>query len=161
MLKNQRNWLTLNVTILEWLIASLGTEQRNLFYSSLPISCQLIWAYIPQAWALVLPRFWVSIRFYTAGWNVWGDWVLAVYHHNHQNWVPSILTHNLWLIFIRMKQKKFFFWKNKIQNGRLKKRSILNIFLWKFHGLVFGLVELIDVKDIDVALPISAPYIAF
>ena len=23
---------------------------------------------------------------YTAGWNVWGDWVLAVYHHNHKNY---------------------------------------------------------------------------
>ena len=55
---------------------------------------------------------------YTAGWNVWGDWVLAVYHHNHKNWVPSILIHNLWLIFIWMKQKKFFVWKNKIQNGQ-------------------------------------------
>ena len=34
---------------------------------------------------------------YTAGWNVWGDWVLAVNHHNHKIWVPFILTHNLWL----------------------------------------------------------------
>ena len=31
---------------------------------------------------------------------------------------------------------------------------ILNIFWRKFHGLVLGLVELIDVKDIDVAQPI-------
>ena len=43
---------------------------------------------------------------YIAGWNVWGDWVLAVYHHNHKNWVPTIQTHNLWLIFMWMKQKK-------------------------------------------------------
>ena len=75
-----------------------------------------------MAWA-----YGVCISIYTAGWNVWGDWFLAVYHHNHKNWVPSILTHNLWLIFIRMKQKKIFFWKNKIQNGRLKKRSFFKI----------------------------------
>ena len=31
---------------------------------------------------------------------------------------------------------------------------ILNIFSLKFHGLVLGLVELIDAKDIGVAKPI-------
>ena len=45
---------------------------------------------------------------YTDGWNVWGEWFLAVNHHNHKNCVPSILTHNLWLIFIEMKQKNVF-----------------------------------------------------
>ena len=39
--------------------------------------------------------------------TVWGQWFLAVNHHNHKNWVPSILIHNLWLILIRTKQKKF------------------------------------------------------
>ena len=34
------------------------------------------------------------------------------------------------------------------------KSPILNIILWKFYGLVLGLVELIDVKGIDVAQPI-------
>ena len=48
-----------------------------------------------------------------------------------------------------MKQKK-------IQNGQLKKTEFFEIansqyFLWKFHGLVLGLVELIDAKGIDVA----------
>ena len=43
---------------------------------------------------------------YTAGWNVWGEWFLAVNHHNHKNWLPSILIHNLWLIFMGMKQEK-------------------------------------------------------
>ena len=57
---------------------------------------------------------------YTAGWYVWGEWFLAVNHHNHKNWIPSILIHNLWLIFMGMKQKKN-------QNGRLKKRSIFKI----------------------------------
>ena len=56
-----------------------------------------------------------------------------------------------------MKQKKF-------QNGRLRKFKmaaskkphfpappILNIFSWNFHGLVLGLVELIDAKGIGVS----------
>ena len=51
---------------------------------------------------------------------------LAVNHHNNKNWVPSILTHNLWLIFMGMRQKNFFFLKKQIQNGRLKKRSFFN-----------------------------------
>ena len=59
--------------------------------------------------------------------------------------------------FTEMKQKK-------IQNGRLRKFKmaaskkphfpappILNIFSWKFHGLVLGLVELIDAKGIGMA----------
>ena len=36
---------------------------------------------------------------------------LAVNHHNTKNWITYILTHNLSLIFIEMKQKK----KGKIQ----------------------------------------------
>ena len=47
-----------------------------------------------------------------------GEWFLAVKHHNHKNWLPSILIHNLWLIFI---------FEKKIQNGRLKKRSFFKI----------------------------------
>jgi hypothetical protein len=55
-----------------------------------------------------------------------------------------------------MKQNFFFFLKKKIQNGRLKKTEFFKIansqnFLRKFHGLVLGLVELIDVKGNDVA----------
>ena len=61
-------------------------------------------------------------------------------------------------LFNKMKQKKKDL-KKKIQNGRLKKGHfpappILNIFLWKFYGLVLGLVGLIDAKGIDVAQPI-------
>ena len=37
---------------------------------------------------------------------------------------------------------------------RFLKSPILNIFLWKFYGLVLGLIELIDAKGIDVAQPI-------
>ena len=46
-------------------------------------------------------------------------------------------------------------------NGRLKKRSFSSsansqYFFQKFHGLVLGLVELIDAKGIDVAQPICS-----
>ena len=40
--------------------------------------------------------------------NLWGGLFLAGNHNNHKNWVPSILPHNLCLISMRMKQKKFF-----------------------------------------------------
>jgi hypothetical protein len=56
-----------------------------------------------------------------------------------------------------MKQKK----KSKKSKKKFKmadskkqcfsKSPILNIFLWKFYGLVLGLVELIDAKGIDAA----------
>jgi hypothetical protein len=57
-----------------------------------------------------------------------------------------------------MKQKKFKKLK-KNQNVRLKKLRflkppILKNFPWKFHGLVLGLVVLIDAKGIGVAQPI-------
>ena len=51
---------------------------------------------------------------------------LAVNHHNIENWVPSILTHNLWLIFMGIRHNFFFLLQKKIQNGRLKKRSFFN-----------------------------------
>ena len=35
------------------------------------------------------------------------------------------------------------------QNGQISKSPILKKILWKFHGLVPGLVELIDAKGID------------
>ena len=31
---------------------------------------------------------------------------------NHQNVDPSLLSNKLWLFFMKMKQKKIFFWKN-------------------------------------------------
>ena len=60
---------------------------------------------------------------YTGAKNVWGGWFLAGNDNNHKNWVPFILPHNLCLIFMRMKQFFFFFWK-KNQNGQLKKTEI-------------------------------------
>ena len=56
-----------------------------------------------------------------------GEWFLAVNHHNYENWVPSILIHNLWLIFMWMKQKKNFL---RIKNSKWptqKKRSFFKI----------------------------------
>ena len=57
---------------------------------------------------------------------------------------------------MKKKQKIFFFFfeeKNSkwliFQNGRFSKLPILEIFLRKFHRLVLGLVELIDVKAIN------------
>ncbi len=56
-----------------------------------------------------------------------------------------------------MKQKKFQNgWLKKFKIADLKKTHfpgppILNIFSWNFYGLVLGLVELIDVKDIGMA----------
>ena len=54
-----------------------------------------------------------------------------------------------------IKKRKKFKKKKKIQNGRLKKteifKTIVNIFFQKFHGLVLGLVQLIDKKGIAVA----------
>jgi hypothetical protein len=58
-----------------------------------------------------------------------------------------------------IKQKKFCFFEKKdsklaiFQNGRFSKSPILKKKFWKFHGLVLGLVGLIDAKDIDVAQP--------
>ena len=72
---------------------------------------------------------------------------LAVNHHNIENWVPSILTHNLWLIFMGMKQKYFFF--IKLHECRMKswESMISCIFLkiWqkgKFRFKSPGSVEL-------------------
>ena len=52
-----------------------------------------------------------------------------------------------------IKQKKIFLRKNS-KMAEFSKSPILKIFLWKFHGLVLGLVELIDAKGIDVAQPV-------
>ena len=43
---------------------------------------------------------------------------------NHQNFIPSLVCHKLWLIWIGMKGKKIFFEKKKNQIGQLKKTQI-------------------------------------
>ena len=56
--------------------------------------------------------------------------------------------------------KQFFcFWKNEFKMAASKKPHfpappILNIFSWKFHGLVLELIKFIDAKGIGVAQPI-------
>ena len=62
---------------------------------------------------------------------------------------------SFWLIFMEIKQKKNFFWKTKFKMAdskkvRFSKSPILKMFLWKFHRLVLGLVELIDAKGINL-----------
>jgi hypothetical protein len=52
---------------------------------------------------------------------------LAVNHHNIENWVPSILTHNLWLIFMGMEQKKLFFLKKKNSKWPTKKNWVFQL----------------------------------
>ena len=41
------------------------------------------------------------------------------------------------------------------KKGHFPSPPILSIFFQKFHGLVLGLVRLIDAKGIDVAQPIA------
>ena len=59
-----------------------------------------------------------------------------------------------------MKQKEIFFFEKKIfkmadsKKGHFPSPPILNIFFQKFHGLVLGLVGLIDAKGIDGTQPI-------
>jgi hypothetical protein len=55
-------------------------------------------------------------------------------------------------------KQRFFFLKKKFQNGRFSKWPFFKIAVFKiansqkkFHGLVLGLVGLIDAKGIDVA----------
>ena len=77
-------------------------------------------------------------------------------HGKHQNFDPSILPYRFGLIFMGMKQKKFFFLKKKFKmadskKSHFSKSPILKIFSRKFLRLVLGLVGLNDAKGIDVA----------
>ena len=53
--------------------------------------------------------------------------VWAVNHHNHKNWVPFILIHNLWLIFMEMKQKNFFFFEKKKSKWPTQKNWVFQL----------------------------------
>ena len=44
-----------------------------------------------------------------------------------QNWVPPILSQNLWLIFMGIKQKKFFFAKKKSKMADFSKSPFFKI----------------------------------
>ena len=77
---------------------------------------------------------------------------------NHQKFDPSLLHYKFWMIFMGMKQKKKFE-KKKFKMADSKKLSFSTSpkaeqFPPKFHGLVLGLVGLIDAKGNDVAQPI-------
>ena len=52
---------------------------------------------------------------------------LAVNHHNIENWVPSILTQNLWLIFMGMRQFFYFFLKKKKSKWPTQKKVIFQL----------------------------------
>ena len=71
---------------------------------------------------------------------------------NHQNFKKSLLSYKCWLIFLGWSKKKIKMADSK--KLRFSTPPILNIFSWKFYGLVLGSVELIDAKGIDVAQPI-------
>ena len=69
----------------------------------------------------------------------------------------SLLSYKCRLIFIGIRKKKFEKIKFKMadsKKGHFSKSPILNIFLWKFHGAVLGLVEFIDAKGIGMTKPI-------
>ena len=72
---------------------------------------------------------------------------------NHQSIDPFMLLKKLWLIFMGMKQNRFFWFF--FQNGLLKKTEIFKITNFQnLQGLVIGLVWLTDAKGIDVSTDI-------
>ena len=130
-------------------------ESLRCRYNSIPLcSTPLSIPRQKSNWSHETGFWWIGT--YTAGWYVWGEWVLAVNHHNHKNWDPSTLTHNLWLIFIGIKHFFFFFEKQNSKWLTQKKCFFQNcqfsiFFLWKFHELFLGLIGLNDAKGIHVA----------
>ena len=88
---------------------------------------------------------------YTGGWYVWVEWFLA----GNQKFQPVIDSQVGLTNFHEDEAKK----KNLKKESKMadskklsfSKSTFLNIFLWKFHELVLGLVGLIDAKGIDVA----------
>ena len=67
-----------------------------------------------------------------------------------QNFNPSVQPYKGLIFIFEEKNSKW----SIFQNGRFSKSPILEIFWRKFYRLVLGLVEVIDVKGIDVAQPI-------
>ena len=76
----------------------------------------------------------------------------AVNHHNNKNWVPSILAHNLWLIFTGMKQKKKSKWPT--QKNWVLQLLQFSILFSQISYIGLGFVGLNDAKGIDVAQPV-------
>ena len=77
-----------------------------------------------------------------------------------QNFDPSLLTNKLWLVFMRKKQKKNFFFEKKNSKWPTQKNWVFQLppkaeqLSPKFHRSVLGLVGLIDAKGINVTQPI-------
>ena len=67
----------------------------------------------------------------TGGWNVWGGWNLTGNQDNHQNFVPSLISKNLWLIFLGMKD--FFSFERNIPKLPTPKN-------WGFQNRQFSII---------------------
>ena len=144
-LEESNNWCGPQLWILQYKVT-----QFDYLSTQYLITYQIIFHWF----LLFLPK-----KSYTASWYVWGHWVLAVNHLNHQNLKKSLLSYKCGLIFVGMKEKKILE-KMKFKMANSKKRSFFKIansqyFLWKFHGAVLGFrVEFIDAKGIGMAQPI-------
>ena len=82
-------------------------QNQTNYYSQIRPTCE----------AIFLRRF----RLYTHAILSFPRSYLAANHHNNKNWIPFVLTHNLWLIFMGIKQKK------KIILKKIKKTEFFNI----------------------------------
>ena len=75
---------------------------------------------------------------------VWNEKDFQVEFNMQVAFLQSLKTNQLYQLIYQADSKKLWF----------SKPPILEIFSQKFHGLVLGLVVLIDGKGIDVAQPI-------
>ena len=78
---------------------------------------------------------------------------------NHQNFVPSLVPINFWLIYIGMKQKKKKNWRKKFKmadskNWVFQPPPKAEQFSPKFHKSILGWVGSIDANGIHFAQPI-------
>ena len=91
------------------------------------------------------------ILIYSPEHKCWPKTSLAGNQGNHQNFDPSLLPKNFWLLLMGLSN---FFLKNKIQMADLKKTKNLkcqfSIFLPNWALLVLGSVGLIDAKGNNV-----------
>ena len=71
---------------------------------------------------------------------------------NHRNFVPSLVSHKLWLIWIDLKQKNFKMADSKKLSFQPPPKA--EQLSPKFHELVLGWVESIDANDIHFTLSV-------
>ena len=86
---------------------------------------------------------------YTVQRNITHSKEFAGNQAKHRNFHPSVLPYIFVLIFMGMKQKKIKMADSKKLSFSTSSKA--EQFMPKFHGLVLGLVGLIDAKGIDVA----------